>query len=373
VSVITLSEIANEKLAREVAERWHFVSGNFLNEEMPPTPWVCQGLALAPGAVTIVGGAGFGGKTLAMQSLLLAVASGKRIWGQFECKQGRVMHIDYEQGMPLTKRRYQRLARSMRVDLTSLEGILDVTSIAATTLDYDGIERQLMHLLSDVTVAIVDAFRGAFPKATENDSGVRGCLDMLSRVSLRTGCLIIVIAHSKKIQAADDDVRGQLRGSGALFDAAQAVWMLNGCQGKPTRVNHTKERLEGELKETFGLVVEDEVGPFDGDRKWGLNVRYLSPPELQAEYMAGPDHDDNSIALNGARLETLGRSIVDVLSRSADGLVMASIKSMFHGKSADINGVMPLLLQSGDVHCEGKGPTAVYSVTPRSREPGEDG
>lgn len=371
MAVIQLSDIADEKLAREVAEHWGFVSGAALHEDLPPIPWVCQDLALAPGPVTIVGGAGFGGKTVSMQALLLAVASGKPLWGQFAVKQGTVKHLDYEQGRPLTQRRYQRLARSMGVDLRDLEGVLHLSSMPTTHLDDDCGERELGYILTGVTVAIIDAFRGAFPKALENDSGVRSYLDMLSKVSLRTGCMIIVIAHSKKVQQGDDgDVRSSLRGSGALFDAAQGVWMLDGAKGKPTRVNHTKERLEGDLKETFGLVIDDEVGPQCGDRKWGLKVSYLSAAELQAAYMHD-DGDDNSIAINAERIETVGNRMLAILAGARDGLTLPTLRGVLFGmRPGDIAAALPMLIQSGAVIQDGAGSHAVYRS---AREPGEEG
>lgn len=369
MSVINFSDIVNEKLASEVAERWRFTSGRDLSIEDGPTPWLCEGLAIAPGPVTIVGGAGFGGKTVSMQALLLAVASGKSIWGHFPVRKGIVKHIDYEQGKPLTKRRYQRLARWMGIDLCDLEEILHLSSMPTTRLDDDCGERELTWILQGVTVAIIDAFRGAFPKATENDSGVRMYLDMLGRVSANTGCTIIVIAHSKKLQAgADDDVRSSLRGSGALYDAAQGVWMLDGMRGKPTRAHHTKERLEGELKETFGLVISDVPDPcLDGGLKWGLSVEYLSAPELQAAYDRA-DRADNSIAINAERIETIGLRILEILSRAPDGLMLHTVKGMLFGeRMSDVMAAMPVLVQSGAVYLEG----GVYRAM-QAREPGID-
>lgn len=371
-TVINISDIANDKLAREVEEHWGFVGGAALAEPLPPIPWVCQDLALAPGPVTIVGGAGFGGKTVSMQALLLAVASGKPLWGQFPVRQGVVKHLDYEQGRPLTQRRYQRLARSMRLNLKDLDGQIHLSSLPSTTLDMDRAERELGYVLTGVTVAIIDAFRGAFPKALENDSGVRCYLDMLSKVSLRTGCMIIVIAHSKKIQQGDDgDVRSSLRGSGALFDAAQGVWMLDGAKGKPTRVNHTKERLEGDLKESFGIVISDEYGPtVDDGPKWGLKVEYLSAPEMQAAYMH-EDQDDNSTAINAARIETLGNRMVEIVSRAPDGLSIHTLKGVLFGaRMSDVMAALPMLIQSGALYQEGRGASAVYRA---AREPGDDG
>ncbi len=373
MSVLDLSNVLNDKLAAEVAEHWSFVSGNALAQAMDPTPWVCEALAIAPGPVTIVGGAGFGGKTISMQSLLLSVATGRSLWGHFPIRKGVVKHFDFEQGLRLTQRRYQRLARALGIDLRELEGALHLCSLPESRLDKPYAFRQLAWMLQGVTVAIIDAFRGAFPDAQENDSGVRSFLDMLSKVSEITGCTIIVIAHSRKLSAEGDDVRSSLRGSGALYDAAQGVWMLDGQRNRPTRVNHTKERVEGDLKETFGLTITDVPDPcLEGGPKWGLSVEYLSAPELQAAY-AVTDRADNSLAINAARIESVGKRIGDLLASSPDGLQMHTIRGLLHTAVSplDIQAVMPMLIASGAVWQEGRGATAVYREM-RSREPGED-
>ncbi len=373
MSVIELSDILNEKLAADVAKHWGFVSGFDLATPLPPTPWVCEALAIAPGPVTIVGGAGFGGKTVSLQAMLLAVAAGRPLWGHFPIRKGVVKHFDFEQGKPLTKRRYQRIANAMGIDLRELEGALHLCSLPEGRLDKDYAFRELAWMLQGVTVAIIDAFRGAFPDALENDSGVRQYLDMISKVSDLTGCTIIVIAHSRKMSNDGDDVRSSLRGSGALYDAAQGVFMLDGHKGRPTRVNHTKERVEGDLKETFGLVISDVPDPcLDAGPKWGLSVEYMSGPELQAAYDT-PERADNSVAINAARIESVGRRVGDLLASAPDGLTMTTIRGLLHGAVTplDLNAVMPILISTGAVWQDGRGTTAVYREG-NGREPGID-
>jgi hypothetical protein len=363
--VIDLLARASEKIAEDVASKWRFLSGSQLAEDLPPTPWVCEALAIAPGAVTVFGGAGFGGKTISLQSMMLSVASGLPLWGHFPIRQGPVKHLDWEQGRTLTQRRYQRLARARGIDLRDLDGALSVSCLPDAWLDRDYSEREITHILMGVTVAIIDAFRGAFPSAQENDSGVRHFLDMLGRVSDRTGCTIIVIAHSRKM-SDDTDVRSSLRGSGAIFDAAQTVYMLDGAPHKPTRIHNTKERVDGELRESFGLVISDVAGI--DDLKWGLSVDYVSPAEVQAAYL--DTADDNAIAMNAERMSSLGARMLPLIS--ADGVPATTIRAMLAGaaKASDIDAVLVELVRQGAVRVEGHGMRAVY--TTGLRQPGDD-
>lgn len=361
-AVLDFEAALSAKAEQEFRDRWsNGWSASDLAEPLPPIPWVCEALAMAPGAVTIVGGAGFGGKTISMQAFLLAVASGRKAWNQHDVAYGRAMHIDFEQGRYLTQWRYQRLARSMRIDLRELDGRLRGHCLPKARLDdNDACENDLVRLLDGVKIAIVDAFRGAFPTANENESGVRRFLDMLQNVSDRTGCTIVVIAHSKKMND-DVDIRSSLRGSGALFDAAQTVYMIDGVSREMRRVTGTKDRWLGELHEPFGLRVKDEVGT-DGDRKWGLIVEYAAPCEVQAEEMAREDNIDLTIAMNVARLSSIGERIIPIIANHPTGLTLSTLSSVLRGAVPvdAIRAVLSQLIADGAVFQDGGGHTAVY-------------
>jgi hypothetical protein len=82
---------------------------------LPAIEWTLRRLELAPGAPSMFAGYGFSGKTLAAMALAQAMVAGREVWGQLEVEQGPVLHLDYEQGDWLTRRRYQRLARGMEI------------------------------------------------------------------------------------------------------------------------------------------------------------------------------------------------------------------------------------------------------------------
>jgi hypothetical protein len=316
--------------------------GADLARPLPPVPWVCEKLGIVAGAVTIVGGAGFGGKTVSMQSLALSVASGTKLWGQFDVKHGKVIHYDLEQGPYLTTERYQRLSRSMNVDLSQIGDYLGVSCLPRMRFDSEGAEDQLVRMLDGVSVCIIDAFRGAFPSAKENDSECRKYLDMLQMVSERTGSAMIVIAHSRK-SSDTDDIRSSLRGSSAMFDAGQTVYMLDGAPRKPTRVHNTKDRKTGETRETFGLEIRDEIGD-DGDRRWGLDVHYLAPCEVQAAYMRDDSAANNDMALNAERMSSLGRRVLEIAGRSSDGVIVSTLQQIVGASASQVKAVVDELV-----------------------------
>lgn len=358
-----------------VESKYHILYGEDLAKPLPPKPWLVKGLGIAPGPPTILGGAGFGGKTMAAQTMALAIATGAKLWGQFDVRQGEVLHLDWEQD-ELTVRRYQRMARSKRVNLADLRRMLGASLTPNASLDDEGSERALAYLCTGKALCIIDSFRGAFRRAQENDSTVYDHLAMLKRVSVKTGCVMLLIAHARKM-SDDKDIRSSLRGSGAMFDASATVYMLDAIKGKPTRVTNTKERNTGKLREDFGLRIVDDIGPRietsepgddDMDPEWGLHIEYLSAPELQAEYMIDDDRADNVVALNAERIASLGKRIGDILAGSAHGQTPTMIASMLKGATSltDIKATLEHMVANGIVWREGQ----EFSLP--TREPGED-
>ncbi|MBM11771.1 MAG: hypothetical protein CL759_06820 [Chloroflexi bacterium] len=249
------------------SQGFQVVGAEALFAELPPVPWVVQELELAPGAVSMVAGYGFSGKTIAMQSLALSVASGSRVWGRFDVGEaGRVVHLDYEQGSRLTSERYQRLARAMRLGPDNLAERLDVAFMPEMYLDTPSAEDSLTSLCEGAKLCIVDSFRASAPSAEENDSGaVRLVLDKCTRVSERTGCTFVMIHHARK---PSDSASGKfaIRGSSAVFDACQSVLVFGGEKGRPITVEHHKARISGNLCDDFVLEVSDV------NERWGLRI-----------------------------------------------------------------------------------------------------
>ncbi len=332
---------------------------------LPVVRWTLEALGIAPGAVTIVGGAGGGGKTMALQALILAVASGRPVWGHFPVMQGRAIHIDYEQGDRITRERYQRIAAAMGVDLCSLPpDSFGLATLPRFTMKADqATEDTIVRVCTGARVAIIDAFRGAFPDAKENDSEVRKHLDMLQHASERTGCTMIVIAHSRKA-SEDKDVRSSLRGSSALFDSAQTVYMLDGEAGKPTRVHNTKDRvlggINGKLRDTFGIRIEDVMG-VHGDPRWGLDVGYLSTSDTATAYAVNERPEEDEIALSHERRATAAHRIIALLDVKPSGQTLKEIRATCCISSLDAEAVLTDLTREGAVHKEGGGAQANYS------------
>jgi hypothetical protein len=231
-----------------------------------------MGLVAGGGATHMIAGYGFSGKTLALQSAMLSLAAGRPVWGAYKGQQSRVLHVDMEQGDRLTRRRYQRLGAAMGVDLASLG---DTLALAVMPQPQLSLTREHFVRWRDIMAGrdlmVVDSLRAASGGQDENSSDIRSCLDMLGELSEATQCRPVLIHHSRKPQKDDPGGRFTIRGSSAIYDACDAVYMFSAVKGEPISVEQAKARTQGDSIPDFALVISDvEV---DGDPRGGLRVQ----------------------------------------------------------------------------------------------------
>lgn len=321
---------------------------------LPSVPWLCQALDLAPGAPALVAGYGFSGKTLAVQDLALAVATGSLLWGRFPVRQGRVLHLDYEQGSYLTRQRYQRLALARGVHPADLEGRLSLACLPPWYLDGDAADT-LTRLCEGFDLTIVDSFRAACPSTDENSSEARVPLDRLGRISETTGAVFGVIHHARKpSRDAQGGARMSVRGSGALYDACGSVLVFSAAKGDPTTVAHEKARISGRPHEDFRLMVEDVE--IDGDPAAGLRVVCLDAP--------------NSVKAPDRHAETKARVLELIREDGTFSGGVNLLRSRLGAKKDDVRAAVADLEEEGAIHRGGSyhHPTYRYVGTDSDQE-----
>jgi AAA domain len=281
------------------------VGPNVIFAPQGPIPWVCQGLRIAKGGAILLAGYGFSGKTMIAQDIALSMASGRPAFGVHEIVQGRVLHLDYEQGSYLTMERYQRLARGRGISLADVGDRLCYAEFPKTKLDSPNALDVLVQTMEGFDLVIVDSLRAAAPDMEENSSAARGPIDLLVEASGATSTrpVPLVIDHARK---PSDTNRGgaemSIRGSGAKFDASTGVFVLFGddeenednAERGPTLVKHRKERWRGKRLAEFGIrIVDVEI---DGVADAGLRVEYLDNAALKEL-----DREDQADALDAAK------------------------------------------------------------------------
>ncbi len=320
------------------------MTGPELAEELPELPWLVPALGIAPGAPVIVAGYGYSRKTMALQAMAVSVASGKPLWGVYQVRQGPVLHLDYEQGRRLTQERYQRLARGMGVCLAELP--LQAACLPSMYLDGPGAEAMLVRACQGQALVIIDSLRAACPSADENSSDVRQHLDVLGRVSEKTGAVVVMVHHAKK--PSKDEPEGakfSIRGSASLFDACSGVFCFGGAKGEPTVVQHEKERNRGQTVEDFGINAEDVDNPVTGEANWGLRVVHL-----EAEQMAAiePESDARADAAKAQRFAIACDRIISFLSTNP-GASKRGVREQTVGAKDTVDAALEHLVRTGKV------------------------
>jgi hypothetical protein len=259
----------------------------------PPVPWVVRDLYLAPGRPALVAGYGYSAKTVSCMSLLLAVASGEDVWGRYRVfEPGHVVHIDHEQGGRATRLRYQRLARGMGISQDALGDRLHVACLPRSfRMSSPDAEDVLSQACRGMAVCLIDSLRASTPGIDENDSAIRECLDVLLRVSERTGCAFVVIHHAGK-GGKDKDARERNRGSSAIFDACGLVLQLSGAVQEDGSTLVTVEMVKAPAEASGSALPPVTLRVFDvmdeqaTQERWGLACRVDDQPATAEEHPA---------------------------------------------------------------------------------------
>lgn len=204
-----------------------------------PEPWLCHALAIQPGAPVMVSGNSGRGKSWICYDLALAVASGQT-FGGLGVRRGRVHWYHLEGSARDLRRRMQHLARGRHLGPTDLDGWFINVEHPAFLFTDTKLEKRLTVELQGAALAVIDTFAVAASGMKENDASIRQPLDMLARVSGKTGCAFVVIHHHRKDPTdpnAKVDQEMAVRGSGALLNALSVGWAVTRVKrGDPTDV-----------------------------------------------------------------------------------------------------------------------------------------
>jgi hypothetical protein len=306
-------------------------------EPIPPHRFLVPGIKLAPGYPTMIAGTFFSAKTMAAQSMVVSLVSGRPVWGTFSVpKRLRVAHWDYEQGALLTRERYQRLAFGHGVDLREhIERDAIRLLTVPPRLNEAGAEDRIVRAVDGLDFVLVDSLRAATPGTDENSSNARESVDLLGRVSERTGVTWLVVHHAGK-PAPERATKFSARGSSGISDAAQSLFVFEGTKGEPVKVSHEKERLTGITCDTFGLRVVDVEGP-SGPRH-GVRVEHVDGAEIG-------DADD---AATRGHADLMNR-IVEALHREGEIAGAAAMRARVKANRPAVNEALAELMAKGTV------------------------
>lgn len=303
----------------------------------PPVPYLFKALDLCPGRPPMFCAAPFKAKTISAQSLAVSVAAGLPAWGEFPVREGAVSHFDGEQGVNLSATRYTRIARAHGVNWQRLQGKLRLAVYPPVKLNDPRAEDVYSRLLEGCTFAIFDSFRSLTPGLEENSSEADVPLNMLGRVSSKTGATILTIHHARK--RSKDDGGLSVRGSSAIEGASGSIIEFDGgSNGEPLRVHQKRAPESGVCCDDFFLSVEDVT--IDGDPRGGLRVQYVSEEALAASVVA---KDGSPLS----PLDRMKRDIIELVARDRGLATKEAVTSQITGRATTVRAAYAELVAKG--------------------------
>lgn len=372
------------------SDGWDLSGPSEVAEEIAPIKYLMRHFQLAEGRPNVLAGYAGSAKTFLAIELALACASGKTCWGGLRLSvSGPVVHLDYEMGRKLLFRRYQRVAFGMGIDLNNIRGeaspkglreaiergfqsiatkevrkaevsgasinpdmahlanqdhhsnadLLKVTSFPKLYLHSPGAEQAFIKLCTGKALLIIDSFRAATAGSgvDENNSEMRVYFDMLSKVSDRTGCVIIVLHHERKSgkDSDSDDIPiiQRLRGSSGLADAVGATVHI-ATNSKGIRVEQGKVSA-GRAGKSFTLQLKD-VGEAarDGEDTEGLQLA-LAEDEDDSERNSDLELVSNVIRAGRANSYKRIYELCHAAGLKKKSRVEAAVRALFIKKNSE--------------------------------------
>jgi hypothetical protein len=288
---------------------------------LPPVDFLSRDLQWCVGRPATIVGVGGCGKTIAIQSAALSLASGVRpIWDHFPVgRRSRVLHLDHDNGTRATQRRYQRLAFGMGLSADDLRGFLRFVPGPKIRLTDQRARDAYRRAVEGWDLCILDSLRGFTTGVDENDARIRDCFDqILMSVSEDTGCAFVVL-HDMDTGAAQKPDHESGSGSPAILDGSGSQLRFVLVCGEPShaggsarelrRVTMAKAASEsaGNDLAPFLLDFEDVPSNETVDLRAGVRVVYRAEEQAKA---AGRGDDAIDKALKYVRAKTLAHEPV---------------------------------------------------------------
>jgi hypothetical protein len=247
--------------------------GRMLAEPDEAIPWRCHDLA-ADGYLTVLAGRGGEGKSWMALALASGVARGKPAAG-IDCRQGRALIFDAENGPKLIARRFRAAEVTAALDVQPV----DVGGLKLSK-DLDWFKRTIVGYQANLVV--FDSLRVLSSGAKESDADeMEPLVTSLKQLSRDTGAAVVLIHHRGKGELSD------YRGSSVILDQTDMLYTLGRVAGDPEGRHRRKIT-------TIKCRIEEEPPPrwvvIDADRSRGLVFVNEAEP-YEAEDTARPARD----------------------------------------------------------------------------------
>ena len=246
--------------------------------------WLMRRMGIAPGRPTLMTGEGDSGKAILQRDLGFAIAiDGATAWGGLPVdRHGAVLHLNYEEPEPLHRLYWQRMARGRGRSIESLGTLIAWITMPRIRLSEPDAQGWLADLCQGRLLCTIDSLGTALPGVDESSSELSRGIDVMTRVSLETGCAFVVSHHSNRDRVAGR--AGPPRGRSVIRQEAQSVIWVS--------ADHDERKLY-HRKSAFGALQAEQsvrilhAGPTlpDWDVSERLSVRAAPPKASVAKVL----------------------------------------------------------------------------------------
>lgn len=239
-----------ERVARAAFRIW---TPEEIWKPLEPPDYLMAGL-LVRGTLALVVAYGSSLKTWVLEDAALSVATGQPWMGRFDTKQAEALIVDFESGDYELRRRAHRIARGRGLAIP-IAGFGFVT-MPDLSLACDEFFTAIKPLAGKYGFIGIDSLAAGSGGIDENDARFATSLNRLKAIAASTGCVIVVLHHSRKGNGEDTDPREMVRGSSAIFNACDVVLQMTRGKDGAFVMKQTKARA-GKAVEPFVVRVDD--------------------------------------------------------------------------------------------------------------------
>jgi hypothetical protein len=197
-------------------------------------------------------------KTWTLEDAALSVSMGAPWLDRFPTKQARALIIDFESGSYELRRRAHRIAngRGFTIPVEAFA----FASMPALSLADDAFFEALRPLAAAYSFIGIDSLAAGSGGINENDARFATPLNRLKALAEETRCVIVLLHHSRKGGGEDADPRELVRGSSAIFNAADVVLQMVRAKDDSAFAVHQTKARGGKAVDPFIVRVND-TGP----------------------------------------------------------------------------------------------------------------
>lgn len=277
-------------------------TATLLDEELPTTAWLIEGL-LTQGAVAAISGEPKTTKTWAAISMAIAVASGTRAFGEFWVPEARPVALFLtEDGRRSLRNRLKSLAAAGEIDARATAQRMHhrcMKKLDIRRIDDAAVLLASLRALPEMPALVVlDPFRNLIGGANEDKaSEMAPVMERFRAIRNLTGATIHFVHHAGKSGETSRGRRGgqKMRGSGAIHGAVDCGLYLDDLRGDAT--HHWMNTATVEVKDAEGagrfgleLRVRDE-------EKAAVHAAFTfwrNPKDMYAQGEPEADDDDST-------------------------------------------------------------------------------